>query len=77
DIIRRAFQGIEDRRERKKTPLLKKLKEVEQIEKKIEITEPSSINISVDDNGYLSINLKIHKSKKMLLDKILEETILK
>ncbi|MBA7573689.1 hypothetical protein ES695_14570 [Candidatus Atribacteria bacterium 1244-E10-H5-B2] len=77
DIIRRAFQGIEDRRERKKTPLLKKLKEVEQIEKKIEITEPSSINISVDDNGYLSINLKIHKSKKILLDKILEETILK
>ena len=76
-IIEKAFRGIADRKERKETPLSKRLKEVEQVEKKIKIIEPSSINISVDDNGYLSINLKIHKSKKMLLDRILQETILK
>ena len=77
DIIRRAFQGIEDRRERKKTPLLKKLKEVEQIEKKIEIIKSSEINILAGENGYLSINLKIHKSQRDLLNRILQETILK
>ena len=54
----------------------KPLAEIEPV-KPIEIVEPSSINLSVDENGYVSINLKIHKSKKLLLDKILQETILK
>ena len=77
DIIRRAFRGIENRRGGKKTPLLKKLKEVEQIEKKIEIIKSSEINILAGENGYLSINLKIHKSQRDLLNRILQETILK
>jgi len=76
-IIRRAFQGIENRKGGKKTPLLKKLKEVEQIEKKIEIIKSSEINILAGENGYLSINLKIHKSQRELLNRILQETILK
>jgi len=76
-IIKKAFQGISGQKERKKTPLSERIKEVEQIEKKIRIIEPSSINISAGDNGYLSINLKIHKSQKGILDKILQETILK
>jgi predicted transport protein len=82
-IVKKAFQGIASRKVRKRTPL-ERIKEVEQIERKviepvkpIEIIRPSSINISVDDNGYMSINLKLHKSQKELLNRILQETILK
>jgi len=42
-----------------------------------EASSPSSLNLSVDDNGYVSINLRIHKSQKEILNKILQETILK
>ena len=45
--------------------------------KPIEAVRPFSVNISVDNDGYLSINLKIHKSRKEILDKILQETVLK
>jgi len=45
--------------------------------KPLEAFSPSSLNLSVDDNGYLSINLRIHKSQKEILNKILQETILK
>jgi len=84
-IILKAFKGISSRKRRKvKTPL-KQVAKVEPVSESIEaepvkpmkIVKTTDINISVDDNGYLSINLKIHKSKKSLLDKILEETILK
>ena len=76
-IIKKALQGMAGRKGRKKTPLLKRIAEVEEIEKKIKIVEPSSINISAGENGYLSINLKIHKSQKELLNGILQETIFK
>ena len=45
--------------------------------KPIEVFEPSSINLSVDDNGYININLKIKKSQKEILNRILQETIFK
>lgn len=85
-IILKAFKGISSRKRRKvKTPLKRveevetvlKSTEAEPVVKPIEIVKPSSINISVDDNGYMSINLKLHKSQKDLLNKILQETILK
>ncbi|MBA7574370.1 hypothetical protein ES695_00210 [Candidatus Atribacteria bacterium 1244-E10-H5-B2] len=73
EIIKKALQGMADRKGRKKTPL-KPIAEVEPV-KPIEIVKPSSVNISVVENGYLSINLKIHKSQKELLNRILQETI--
>lgn len=76
-IIEKAFRGIAGRKERRETPLLKRLKEVEKIKKEIKIIEPFSINIIAGENGYLDLHLKIHKSRKSLLNKILEETILK
>ena len=76
-IIKKSLQGVADRKRRIKTPLLKRIAEVEEIEKKIKIVEPSSINISAGENGYLSINLKIHKSQKEILNRILQETIFK
>ena len=84
-IILKAFKGISSRKRRKvKTPL-KRVEEVETVlesiedepVKPIEIVKPSAINISVEDNGYLSINLKLHKSQKELLNRILQETIFK
>ncbi len=75
DIIKKALQGMADRKGRKKTPL-KPIAEVDPV-KPIEIVKPSSINISVVENGYLSINLKIHKSQKEILNRILQETIFK
>jgi len=74
-IIKKAFQGMAGRKERRKTPL-KPIAEVDPV-KPIEIVKPSSINISAVENGYLSINLKIHKSQKDLLNRILQETIFK
>ncbi len=80
-IIKKAFQGIASRKVRKKTPL-ERIKEVEQIERKVikpvvKIIKSSEINILAGENGYLSINLKIHKSQRELLNRILQETILK
>jgi len=85
-IILKAFKGISSLKRRKvKTPL-KRVEEVEPVTsesieaepvKPIEIVKPSAINISVEDNGYLSINLKLHKSQKELLNRILQETIFK
>lgn len=45
--------------------------------KPMEVFEPSSLNLSVDDNGYININLKIKKSQKEILNRILQETIFK
>ncbi|MBA7551004.1 hypothetical protein ES705_43537 [subsurface metagenome] len=85
-IIFKAFQGVASHPKREiKTPL-KPVAEVEPIilesievepVKPIDIVKTSSINISVDDKGYLSINLKIHKSQRELLNRILQETIFK
>jgi predicted transport protein len=81
NIVKKAFQGIASRKLRKRTPL-EQIKKVEQIERKViepvvEIIKSSEINISAGENGYLSINLKIHKSQRELLNRILQETILK
>jgi len=45
--------------------------------KPMEAFSPSSLNLSVDDNGYININLKIKKSQKEILNRILQETIFK
>ena len=45
--------------------------------KPVEISGPSSLNLSVDDNGYININLKIKKSQRDILNRILQETIFK
>jgi len=45
--------------------------------KPMEASSPSSLNLSVDDNGYITINLKIKKSQKEILNRILQETIFK
>ena len=44
--------------------------------RQIEVFRPS-INLSLDNNGYININLKIKKSQKEILNRILQETILK
>ncbi len=82
-IIKKAFQGIANRKERKKTPLLKQIKEVEQVERKaIEPVKPTevfrpSLNLMVNGNGYIDVSFKIRKSQKELLNRILQETIFK
>ncbi|MBA7563644.1 hypothetical protein ES695_01430 [Candidatus Atribacteria bacterium 1244-E10-H5-B2] len=81
-IIKKAFQGIANRKVRKRTPL-ERIKEVEQIERKvIEPVKPTevfrpSLDLSVDGNGYIDVRFKILKSQKELLNRILQETILK
>jgi len=71
-LIEKSFSGITGAR--KLEPV--KRKKLEPI-KPLEVFKPSSINLSVDDNGYLNINLKIHKSQKEILNKILQDTIFK
>lgn len=71
-LIEKSFSGITGARRLK--PVEKR--EVEPV-KPIEISGPSFLNLSVNDNGYININLKIKKSQKELLNKILQETILK
>jgi len=70
-LIEKAFSGL--------TGAKKKLiaKRVTEPIKPLKASSPSSLNLSVDDNGYVSINLRIHKSQKEILNKILQETILK
>ncbi len=74
-IILKAFQATISRKRRVKTPL-KMIKKVEMI-KPIEAIKPISLNISVGNNGDIEINLKIKKEQKRILERILEETILK
>ena len=45
--------------------------------KPVKAFEPSSLNLSVDGDGYININLKIKKSQKEILERILQETIFK
>jgi len=75
-IIKKAFQGVESRKGRKKTPLeaIKK-REVELI-KPTEEFRPS-LNLVINGNGYIDVSFKIRKSQKELLNRILQETILK
>ncbi|MBA7608520.1 hypothetical protein ES703_15697 [subsurface metagenome] len=74
-IISKAFQGIVGRKRKVKTPL-KMISKVEPV-KSIEAIKPISLNISVGNNGDIEINLKIKKEQKRILERILEETILK
>jgi len=75
NIIKKAFQGIVDRKRKVKTPLKPAIK-VEPV-KPIEIFRPFSIDIIVNGNGDMSITLKLKKDQKELLNRILQETILK
>lgn len=83
DIVKKALQGVAGRKERKKTPLTERIKEVKQIEKKlIEPVKPTeefrpSLNLVIDNNGYVGVSFKIRKDQKELLNRILQETILK
>ena len=84
NIVKKAFQGIASRKVRKRTPLLvERIKEVEPVERKaIEPVKPTevfrpSINLVIDNNGYIDVNFKILKSQKELLNRILQETIFK
>lgn len=43
----------------------------------IAVFKTSSITLSVDNDGYIEVNFKIHKSQKILLEKILQDTIYK
>ena len=43
----------------------------------IKTSSPASLNLSVDDEGYINISLRIKKSQKDILSRILQETILK
>jgi len=72
-LIEKAFSGVTGAR--KLGPVKKR--RLEPLKKPVEAVRPSSVNLSVGENGYLSINLKIHKSQKEILNKILQETILK
>lgn len=74
-IIKKALQGIADRKRRIKTPL-RPVAEVEHV-KPLEAFSPSSLNLSVESNGYININLRIKKSQKEILNRILQETIFK
>jgi len=74
DIITRAFQETESRKERRKTPL-KMITKVESV-RPTEAFKPS-LNLLIDNNGYIDIHFKIKKSQRELLDRILQETILK
>ena len=71
-LIEKSFSGMTGAR--RLGPVKKRMLEPM---KPVEVFSPSSLNLSVDDNGYVSINLRIHKSQKEMLNKILQETILK
>ena len=71
-LIEKSFSGVTGAR--KLGPVKKR--SLEPV-KPIEVFEPSSINLSVDGNGYININLKIKKSQKEILERILQETIFK
>ena len=74
-IVQKAFQGMASRKRKVKTPLLKPVAEVEPV-KTTEEFRPS-LNLVIDDDGYIDVNFKIRKSQKELLNRILQETILK
>lgn len=71
-LIEKSFSGVT--RVRKLEPAKKR--RLEPV-KPLEVSSPSSLNLSVDDNGYININLKIKKSQKEILNRILQETIFK
>lgn len=71
-LIEKAFLEVTGTKRSKPV----KKKELEPI-KPLEASSPSSLNLSVDDNGYINIKLKIKKSQKGILDRILQETIFK
>lgn len=71
-LIEKSFLGVTGVRRIKAV----KKREPEPI-KPLETSSPSSLNLSVDDSGYININLKIKKSQKGILERILQETIFK
>jgi len=74
-IIKKAFQETAGRKERRKITPLKPIAKVETV-KQIEVFRPS-LNLVLDNNGYIEVNFRIKKSQKELLNRILQETILK
>lgn len=64
EILERAFKSLTGKRVTKpKEPMV--------------VSKTSSVNLSIDNDGYIEVNFKIHKSQKRLLDKILQNTIYK
>ena len=71
-LIEKSFSGVTGAR--RLGPVKKRSLEPT---KPLEAFSTSSLNLSVDDNGYININLKIKKSQKEILNRILQETIFK
>jgi len=64
EILERASKGLTGKRVTKpKEPMV--------------VFKTSALNLSVDNDGYIEVNFKIHKSQKGLLEKILQDTIYK
>ena len=62
EILESAFKSLTGKRVTKpKAPMV--------------VFKTSSVNLSVDNDGYIEVNFKIHKSQKGLLEKILQDTI--
>lgn len=62
EILERASKGLTGKRVTKpKEPMV--------------VFKTSALNLSVDNDGYIEVNFKIHKSQKGLLEKILQDTI--
>lgn len=62
EILESAFKSLTGKRVTKpKEPMV--------------VFKTSSVNLSVDNDGYIEVNFKIHKNQKGLLEKILQDTI--
>lgn len=83
-IVEKAFQGMASQKRKIKTPLKQreeaesvKRREVEPVKlKPVEEFRPS-LNLVIDNNGYIDVHFKIRKDQKDLLNRILQETIFK
>ena len=71
-LIEKSFSGVTGAR--RLEPVKKR--SLEPI-KPVEAFSPSSLNLSVDNNGFINIHLKIKKNQKEILERILQETIFK
>ena len=76
-LIEKAFSGLTGVEKLKLAKRIEPVKgrAIEPI-KRIEVFRPS-LNLVLDNNGYIEVNFRIKKSQKELLNRILQETILK
>lgn len=77
-IIKKALEGILGRKQRKTS--LKPLAEVEVLEdikegRVEEVFKAQSVNLTLGEDNYITLAIKVHKSDKKMLFEILEKTI--